>query len=107
MNIKNCMTKIININTGKERVIPTFNCTICSCKFTEDDISFIGEVNEEKLGCFNTGTFIPIISEKDLLNRNPDYLIVLPWHFKDFFINNEKFSSTKLVFPLPKIEIYG
>ena len=83
------------------------NVLLQYCKFTEDDISFIGEVNEEKLGCFTPGTFIPIISEKDLLNKNPDYLIVLPWHFKDFFINNEKFSSTKLVFPLPKIEIYG
>ncbi len=83
------------------------NVLLQYCKFTEDDISFIGEVNEEKLGCFTPGTFIPIISEKDLLNKNPDYLIVLPWHFKDFFINNKKFSSTKLVFPLPKIEIYG
>jgi|TARA_B110000037_G_scaffold211178_1_gene262437 hypothetical protein len=83
------------------------NVLLQYCKFTEDDISFVGEVNEEKLGCFTPGTFIPIISEKDLLSRNPDYLIVLPWHFKDFFINNEKFSSTKLVFPLPKIEIYG
>ena len=31
------MSKILNINTGKERVIPTFKCTICDCKFTEDE----------------------------------------------------------------------
>ena len=31
------MVKILNINTGKERVIPTFNCTICNCTFTEDE----------------------------------------------------------------------
>ena len=31
------MSKILNINTGKERIIPTFNCTICDCKFTEDE----------------------------------------------------------------------
>jgi len=83
------------------------NVLLQYCNFTEDDISFIGEVNEEKLGCFTPGTFIPIISEKELLSKNPDYLIVLPWHFKDFFINNKKFSKTKLVFPLPEIEIYG
>ena len=83
------------------------NVLLQYCNFTEDDISFIGEVNEEKLGCFTPGTFIPIISEKELLNKNPDYLIVLPWHFKDFFIKNEKFSKMKLVFPLPEIEIYG
>lgn len=83
------------------------NVLLQYCKFTDNDISFIGEVNEEKLGSYSPGTFIPIISEKELLSKNPDYLIVLPWHFKDFFINNEKFSNTKLVFPLPKLEIYG
>ena len=83
------------------------NVLLQYCNFTEDDISFIGEVNEEKLGCFTPGTFIPIISEKELLSKNPDYLIILPWHFKDFFINNKKFSKTKLVFPLPEIEIHG
>jgi len=31
------MSKILNINTGKERVIPTFNCTICDCTFTENE----------------------------------------------------------------------
>ena len=31
------MVKVLNINTGKERVIPTFKCTICDCKFTEDE----------------------------------------------------------------------
>ena len=83
------------------------NVLLQYCNFTEDDISFVGEVNEEKFGCYTPGTFIPIISEKELLSMNPDYLIVLPWHFKKFFINNDKFSSTKLVFPLPKIEIHG
>ena len=31
------MVKVLNINTGKERVIPTFKCTVCDCKFTEDE----------------------------------------------------------------------
>jgi len=31
------MTKIININTGKEKVIERFDCSLCDCKFTEDD----------------------------------------------------------------------
>ena len=31
------MGKVINIHTGKERIIPTFKCTICDCKFTEDE----------------------------------------------------------------------
>ena len=34
------MTKIINIHTGDKTtrpVIPTFNCSICDCRFTEDE----------------------------------------------------------------------
>ena len=43
------------------------NVLLQYCKFTDNDISFIGEVNEEKLGSYSPGTFIPIISEKELL----------------------------------------
>ena len=40
--------------------------------------------------------------------NKPDYLLVLPWHFKDFIIKKEKRyldSGGKLIFPLPQIEI--
>ena len=40
--------------------------------------------------------------------KKPDYLLVLPWHFKDHFIKREqKFlkDGGKLIFPLPDIEI--
>ena len=31
------MTKIINIKTGKEKEILTFNCNICDCTFSEQE----------------------------------------------------------------------
>lgn len=31
------MTKIINIHTGKEKQLMMFDCTICSCKFSEQE----------------------------------------------------------------------
>ncbi len=31
------MAKIVNIHTGKEREIETFDCTICNDKFSEND----------------------------------------------------------------------
>jgi hypothetical protein len=30
---------------------------------------------------------------------------VLPWHFKQFFVTNKKFSGMNLVFPLPTVEV--
>ena len=81
------------------------NVLLQYCNLTEKEIAFIGEVNSEKFDCFTPGTWIPIIPEKELLDKNPDYLIVLPWHFRKFFLGNKKYSDMKLVFPLPDIEV--
>jgi len=70
-----------------------------------DLIAAIGEVNEEKFGAYTPGTYIPLISEDEMLNANPDYIVVLPWHFRKFFENLNKLKGRTLVFPLPKFEI--
>jgi hypothetical protein len=81
------------------------NVLLQYCGLTEKDISFVGEVNVEKYGCYTPGTWVPIIPEAELLAKKPDYLIVLPWHFRKFFLAQEKYSETTLVFPLPNLEI--
>ena len=81
------------------------NVLLQYCGLTAKEIEFVGEVNAEKFGCYTPGTWIPIISEEELLAKEVDYLIVLPWHFKEFFIKNKKFRKSKLVFPLPQIEV--
>jgi NDP-4-keto-2,6-dideoxyhexose 3-C-methyltransferase len=68
-------------------------------------IDNIAEVNPDKYGCYTPGSFIPIESQDDILNSNPDYLLVLPWHFRDFFLNMDELKGRKLIFPLPKFEI--
>lgn len=72
---------------------------------SRDAISVVGEVNPDKYGCFTPGTWIPIVSEDEALDKNFDYYIVLPWHFKDFFLKSPKFQKKTLVFPLPILEI--
>jgi NDP-4-keto-2,6-dideoxyhexose 3-C-methyltransferase len=80
------------------------NVILQYCGLTENDIGAIGEVNTDKFRCYTPGTWIPIISEQELLDRRPDYLLVLPWHFRKFFEGNAKFSSYKLLVPLPRLE---
>lgn len=82
------------------------NVVLQYCGITEKDIFSVGEVNRDKFSCFTPGSLIPIISEEDLLTRIPDYLLVLPWHFRDFFVSSEKFGKAQLVFPLPHLEIF-
>jgi NDP-4-keto-2,6-dideoxyhexose 3-C-methyltransferase len=65
----------------------------------------VGEVNPDKFGTFTPGTLLPIIDETELLANEPDYLIVLPWHFRDFFVSKYQLIKGRLVFPLPQLEI--
>lgn len=81
------------------------NVLLQYCNLTENEILFVGEVNPEKFGCFTPGTWIPIIAEAELLAKNPDYVMVLPWHFRRFFVNNKTFSGMNLLFPLPEVEV--
>lgn len=68
-------------------------------------LSEIGEVNEEKFGSFTPGSLIPLVPEDQLLASNPDYLLILPWHFRSFFESLPKMKGRYLVFPLPRFEI--
>lgn len=81
------------------------NVLLQYCGLTANEVTFVGEVNAEKFGCYTPGTWIPIVNENDLLQDEPDYLIVLPWHFRKFFLANRKWKTAKLVFPLPQLEI--
>ncbi len=84
------------------------NVVLQFCGFTSSDISAIAEVNEEKFGRVTPGTHIPIISEKEARAIQPDYFLVLPWHFKDGILRREKdflASGGKFIFPFPEIEI--
>jgi NDP-4-keto-2,6-dideoxyhexose 3-C-methyltransferase len=83
------------------------NVILQYCGLDADHIVAIGEVNDEKLGSFTPGTLIPIIAERELIACAPDYLLVLPWHFRETFLRKRETlqGGTRLVFPLPTLEI--
>jgi hypothetical protein len=84
------------------------NVVLQFCGFTTEDIPAIADVNPEKFGRVTPGTHIPIISEADAHKMNPDYYLVLPWHFKEGILRREKEylnSGGKFIFPFPEIEI--
>ena len=84
------------------------NVLLQHCGITPELLPAIAEVNEDKFGCFTPGTHIPIISEAEAHARKPDYLFVLPWHFREGIIKRENAylqRGGKLIFPLPTVEI--
>lgn len=80
------------------------NVVLQYCGVTEADVFAIGEVNPDKFGARTPGTWIPIVSEEEVLAAEPDYLLVLPWHFWSFFERNPKLQGRTLVRPLPRVE---
>lgn len=82
------------------------NVLLQYCGFTANDIFAVGEVNNDKFGCLTPGTWIPIIPQAELLAQKPDYILVLPWHFRDFFEKSDVFAGQRLVFPLPTLSVY-
>lgn len=86
------------------------NVLLQFCGFTSADIEAIAELNPDKFGRVTPGSWIPIVSEDEMRKRQPDYLIVFPWHFRDAIIAREEEylrNGGRLIFPLPEIEILG
>jgi hypothetical protein len=84
------------------------NVLLQFCGLTAGDLPCIADVNPEKFGSVTPGTHIPIVSEQVARAQNPDYFLVLPWHFKSSILEREKDFLAKgghMIFPMPEIEI--
>ena len=84
------------------------NVILQYCDIKEDKIKVIGEVNSDKFGAYTPSTFIPIDDEQKVKAMKPDYLLVLPWHFRNGILAKEQEFLNEgghFIFPLPNIEI--
>ncbi len=71
-------------------------------------VSYAADRNPDKWGAETIRTRIPIISEEESRAMNPDYYLVLPWHFIDEFIEREAeflAGGGKFIVPLPKVRV--
>jgi NDP-4-keto-2,6-dideoxyhexose 3-C-methyltransferase len=73
-------------------------------------IEGIAEKQEFKWGRRTISTNIPIFSEEDMRKAQPDYLLILPWFFRDTFIEREREYLEKggvMIFPAPTFSTYS
>lgn len=104
---------ILNLNDMKKIVFgygasTKGNVILQYCKINNKHLPYIVDINPYKRNKFTPGTNIKIINDADLRKKKFDYLVVLPWHFRDYIIEKEnKYlkKNKKLIFPLPDIEI--
>ncbi|MEN9582745.1 MAG: hypothetical protein RL641_699 [Candidatus Parcubacteria bacterium] len=60
-----------------------------------------------KLGMYLPGKHIPVVHEKILQKEQPDYIVILAWHYAEVIIPRLKKAGLKadFVIPLPKLRI--
>ena len=84
------------------------NALLQFCNLTDKLIKKAADRDTVKFGKRTIGSNIPIISEEQARQENPDYFLILPWHLVEFFKEREKeFLSNggKFIVPMPKFEI--
>lgn len=85
------------------------NCLLQYADIGESKIKYAVERNPNKVGKM-TSTGIEIISEETMRESPPDYLLVLPWHFREEIVQREKEfldNGGQFIFPFPQFEIVG
>lgn len=84
------------------------NVVLQYCGVTREMMPGIAEVNQDKFGAYTPHNYIPIASEREIKDAGADYLVVLPWHFRENILEREAAylaSGGNLIFPLPQLEI--
>jgi hypothetical protein len=72
-------------------------------------IEAIAERNSNKWGLYTIGSNIVIKSEQEMRDAQPDYVLVLPWHFISEFLTREREYLEKggaFIVPCPQFRIY-
>ena len=78
------------------------------CGLDHQIIRACADRNPEKWGRRTPGTGIPIVSEAEAREAQPDYFLVLPWHFRAEFLEREASflrAGGQMIFPLPEFTV--
>ncbi len=73
-------------------------------------LPYIAQLPEsEKVGKYLPGTHIPVVSNEIILKEQPDYVVILAWHYGDYIMEQwrKKGFKGKFVLPLPEFRIVG
>lgn len=78
------------------------------CQIDSDLMPYIAEQsNCLKIGLFLPGKHIPVVDEALMFRENPDYVLMLSWHYASPIVKKlrEKGLKSKFIIPLPTLRI--
>jgi SAM-dependent methyltransferase len=85
------------------------NTLLNYCGIRTDFIDYTVDRNPYKQGKFLPGTHIPIFAPEKIIETKPDYVLILPWNFKDEIMDQMagiREWGGRFVVPIPEVTIY-
>ena len=86
------------------------NTLLNYCGIRTDFIDYTVDRNPYKQGKLLPGTHIPILHPDKITETRPDYLLILPWNFKDEIMaqmSGIREWGGKFVVPIPEVTVYS
>jgi hypothetical protein len=86
------------------------NTLLNYCGVRTDFLDYTVDRNPYKQGKFLPGTRIPIQSPDWIAQTKPDYVLILPWNFKDEIMHQLTYIRDwggKFVVPIPEVQVWG
>ena len=86
------------------------NTLLNYCGIRTDFLDYTVDRNPYKQGKFLPGTHIPIYHPDKIQETKPDYVLILPWNFKDEIIEQMSFIrdwNGQFVVPIPEVRVYS
>lgn len=85
------------------------NTLLNYCGIRTDFLDYTVDRNPYKQGKFLPGTHIPIFHPDKILETKPDYVLILPWNFKDEIMKQMAVIREwggQFVAPIPEVRVY-
>jgi hypothetical protein len=86
------------------------NTLLNYCGIRTDFLDYTVDRNPYKHDKFTPGTHIPIFGPEKIDETKPDYVLILPWNFKDEIVKQKAHIRTwggQFVVPIPNVQVIG
>lgn len=86
------------------------NTLLNYCGIGNDFLDYTVDRNPYKHGKFTPGTHIPIFPTEKIQETRPDYVLILPWNFKDEIMAQQagiKEWGGQFIVPIPEVKVYS
>jgi hypothetical protein len=113
-NIRRQMSKFLHDQKAKGKTIAAYGAAAKGAIMLNfigtgpDVIDYVVDRNIHKQGKYMPGLHIPICDPSRLKKELPDYVVLLPWNFKDEILSQEaafREKGGKFVIPIPELVI--